>query len=557
MNLANLCAEGNLEAVRRTKLPYDLTNLFGFACKNGHLELVQFLWDQSHKNWNQSQTSRIPNDEIGDIFIVTCANGHLSVVEFMLDVANINNCDEPFRMACAYNRIEIVRFLWKKHTENEIQIDIHGEGFDLFQYAFVNNCTEVLKFLRDELKLEPTIELPEMKINSEKTNLFLDACADGNLDVVKDLIVDMIELSDYCEDSGLIRACSEGQLEIVKFLLEGNFCNPNLNLHGPQNIFNDCLEECLYYACINGHLEIIKFLIEFSKSNLEDSNSKLELDLEIAFVVACEYGKLEVIKLLLSLPLKNPIAINAQDSDAFIFACDNGHLEVAQLLLDISDFRNSKSNSEFSDSKSNIDFELEFPKPDFSSIKPNYGEPLDPIFSKEGFVNNGYGAIDISAQNHSAFTLACDSGFLDVVEFIINAKYPNNEIPIEVKNKAFADADSETALFLLNAFPDQLDIQFDDDRAFKHACVRETIGKIELLLSLLNKTKDEFYYYKDRTFCIVKPIEFEYRNRCKFKEFEFFKIYYCEESYIDDCLEAYREHCEKFNRKSARSYPTS
>ena len=97
------------------------------------------------------------------------------------------------------------------------------------------------------------------KLNQKELNeQFIDACAQGQLKVVKYLLTSP-ELKEHADihdkdDEGFIWACYQGHLEVVKYLLT----SPELNEHADIHAEND---EGFICACAQGYLEVIKYLI--------------------------------------------------------------------------------------------------------------------------------------------------------------------------------------------------------------------------------------------------------------------------------------------------------
>ena len=97
------------------------------------------------------------------------------------------------------------------------------------------------------------------KLNQEELNdQFIDACENGQLEVVKYLLTSA-ELTEHADihaqnDSGFSWACAQGHLEVVKYLLT----SPELTEHADIHAGND---EGFKWACRYGHLEVIKYLI--------------------------------------------------------------------------------------------------------------------------------------------------------------------------------------------------------------------------------------------------------------------------------------------------------
>ena len=97
------------------------------------------------------------------------------------------------------------------------------------------------------------------KLNKEELNdQFIDACENGQLEVVKYLLTSP-ELTEHADihtenDLGFRLACEEGRLEVVKYLLASDELTEHAKIHARN-------DEGFIWACRSGHLEVIKYLI--------------------------------------------------------------------------------------------------------------------------------------------------------------------------------------------------------------------------------------------------------------------------------------------------------
>ena len=94
----------------------------------------------------------------------------------------------------------------------------------------------------------------------------------------------------------------------------------------------------------------------------------------------------------------------------------------------------------------------------------------------------------------------------------------------------------------------EIDIHAEEDFAFR-CCRNEKI--IDLLLPLLNRNKDEFYFYKEKEYYILKPLDCE--MSLTGTKFEHFQVYHRKSTYLNDCIDAYQVYLRRFRKKSAFS----
>ena len=79
---------------------------------------------------------------------------------------------------------------------------------------------------------------------------FVNACKEGRLDKVVELINDEVNVHANNED-GFRSACKNGHLEVIKYLMS---LDDKPNIHAYEDYG-------FRFACKNGHLEVIKYLM--------------------------------------------------------------------------------------------------------------------------------------------------------------------------------------------------------------------------------------------------------------------------------------------------------
>tara|TARA_Y100000389_G_C17460340_1_gene521226 strand:- start:214 stop:975 length:762 start_codon:yes stop_codon:yes gene_type:complete len=171
------------------------------------------------------------------------------------------------------------------------------------------------------------IRLLEYKTNSVENlrpfindTSFIDACAKGNLDLLKWMIdndsTNCIHISGtrWNKEYPFKVSCANGHLDVSKWLLE---IKPDIN------ISVDC-EDAFRYACREGHLDIAKWLYEV----------KPNIDISVCFYepvrYACGYGYLELAKWLYS--TFSGIDLNICDQFPFPHINYLNHPEVVQWM---------------------------------------------------------------------------------------------------------------------------------------------------------------------------------------------------------------------------------
>ena len=132
----------------------------------------------------------------------------------------------------------------------------------------------------------------------------------------------------------LINACIDGNLEIVKTIIEKN----NLSDH-----YNSILN----IACKYNYINIVNYLLSLNNCNIDISNNN-----EVPFLIACEYGNLELVKCIIS---NKMFILNSKYLDSEIYICEhafgivckNGHIDIAEWLLNINPTLNIHINNDY------------------------------------------------------------------------------------------------------------------------------------------------------------------------------------------------------------------
>lgn len=184
------------------------------------------------------------------------------------------------------------------------------------------------------------IRLLEYKTNSVENlkpfindKSFTDACAKGNLDLLKWMINNdsnkCINISGtrWNKEFPFKVSCANGNLDVAKWLLE---IKPDID------ISVDC-EDAFRYACRQGHLDIAKWLYEV----------KPDINISVCFYepirYACGYGYLELAKWL----YETFPGINLDICDQFTFPHINylNHPEVVEWMNSVRTNNNSNNGA--------------------------------------------------------------------------------------------------------------------------------------------------------------------------------------------------------------------
>lgn len=166
-------------------------------------------------------------------------------------------------------------------------------------------------------------------------NRFIDACRNGNVEIVKKLINGGYTYSNNGHGailSALMNACINNHIEVVRVLLETNNAHPEyrsptakINLWGGKN--------ALTIACIKGHVEIVTTLLKTGRAN--PGNQDDQGWTALMYVCDCIYTKSElvIVTALLHSGQAHPELKNNKGDDALAIARKRNHTDIVDILL--------------------------------------------------------------------------------------------------------------------------------------------------------------------------------------------------------------------------------
>ncbi|XP_062576594.1 uncharacterized protein LOC134238482 [Saccostrea cucullata] len=401
------------------------------ACKGGYINIVKELVKAgAGVNFKSTHVSDTPLRS-------ACKGGYINIVEELVRVgADVNlqgKYDTPLTAAVKYGHISIVKNLLQKGVNvnqcvvnystgvsdtpltvacnggyKTIVKELLGAGADVNQQdaddtplsaAIKGGCMSVVKQL---LKAGAGVNLRGKSNNSP----LIFACNDGNMNVVKKLLESGADVNLIGRDcTALTAACWGGHINLVKKLLEaGSYVNPQNTKAMPLNA-----------AIEGGNMSIVKDLLRAGADvNPQDTYDYTPL------TTACRIGQSSFVKELLDAGAD--VNLVSKHETPLIAACFGGNLSIVMELLKAGADANLQVSAYTSltaaccSGHENVVEELLKAGADVN-LHGKYYELMKRTVCSDGTMS-GVSCFEV----FTPLTLACDSGYLNVVKTLLKAR---------------------------------------------------------------------------------------------------------------------------------------
>jgi len=246
--------EYNIDGVKITREKN--INLFLEACKTGDINMIKQLIYIVNTEWYR----------IKCMFEILCKEGHNEIIKYIID--NLSEEYNEYKNLAAY-----------KFTCMNIR-----EIFSTSLKCAGNvSCIEIIQYIIDIQQKHNIQNMIDIQ------NIFIDACGNGQLDVIKYLLrYENINIH-INNEKAFITACHGGNIDIVKYLI--NYCekyDEKINIHADY-------DKAFFLCCINNRIDVIEYLLKYCEKN----NSIIDIKNREIFSYTCASGSLSIIKLLL------------------------------------------------------------------------------------------------------------------------------------------------------------------------------------------------------------------------------------------------------------------
>ncbi|XP_050394901.1 putative ankyrin repeat protein RF_0381 [Patella vulgata] len=460
-----LCSQSETQAIEKIELLmskgvniYDtdtyncgMLHLAGMA---GTLETVRYLTDQG-LNVNAKNIN-------GQTCILKCGASHTQAIEkielLRSNGGNIydkdNERDGMLHMACADGTLDTVRYLV------DLGLDINAKGF--------NGRTCLLHCGQSEIQPIDKIEFLRLKgSNINDTDNYSDgilhlACAFGKLDTVRHLVGLGLDINARgFKSRRCVLQCSQSYIhatEKIEFLRSKGAI---INDRDDQN------NGMLHLACACGTLGTVKHLVDLGLDiNTKGFNGR-------TCILQCSEAKTQTIKKIEFLRSKGGNINDRDDKNNGMLqiACAFGKLDTVRHLVGLGLDINTKG---------------------FHSrtcILQCSQSRTDPIEKIELLRSKGGNIYDIDDKNRGILDLACISGTLDTVRYLIDLGLDVNTKGINgvtcILKCGASQIQSIEKIELLRSKGGNIDDRDDDNKSILHiACAFGTLDTVQYLVHL-------------------------------------------------------------------------
>ena len=226
-----------------------------YAAKMGRIDILKYIWSRNgDKNAITKKGSRMKQP-----IHFACENGHIDVVNFLYEMhkrcihAKDDDNNTPLIYASIGGHLDTVKFLLSKHANPD---EINAHGMTAITFAAQNGYLSIVKKLA---KIST-----QFKIANRKYTPLVEAAAGGHIDVVKYLIEIGVDPNIRTSDNmtPFWAALNKNRPSVLKYLLQHGAI---YDLIRPKDIAGP-----LYFACKCNYIEITRLFLEENYAKISD-----------------------------------------------------------------------------------------------------------------------------------------------------------------------------------------------------------------------------------------------------------------------------------------------
>ena len=334
------------------------TDKYGFTPLNyaylyGHKDIIATLTCKEVAKVLPSWLKSIPS--LSDILFLACKFGQLGTVQYIIEELKfnpniINEVQQtPLYVACQNRHTNVIEYLLGLPSCTPDS----SEKAEVFLTACENGNLSLIKDITEKHQWNPNITSED-----GQTPIIYVACLHKHLDIVRYLLSlpNYKPVNDVYLTETLFTVCKKGHVEMVKFAIENDKCDPRrlrnryqrtllhfMCKYGHTSMVQSLIEKygCnpdvqdeakrtpLHFACLFGHLKIVRYLACRQDCNLNASNRFQRTPLHYA----CLQGNNDIVQYLINEKKCNPAVEDKKKRTPLHLTCMRGHINIVHYLI--------------------------------------------------------------------------------------------------------------------------------------------------------------------------------------------------------------------------------
>ena len=420
-----------------------------FSCQSGNLKLIKWFYNKIILKDNVKYINNI-------IYQYSSRYNHLHILNWLYSLTNDNNIynNDLLYSICESGSTNMLEWLYSIVDNSLIDITI-----DNYYCLYLIPNKSIYNFLGFLLNKN------EIPLNIIK-NLLTYYCKINCIEILK--FINNTDIYDINFEKFLLISSGYDSYKCVKYIIN----NSNIN----KTIIDTSIRLSISNASINT-LKYLnnKYSFEINESDIVKGFNYENIKFN-TFLVSLPNFKISL-SILITLILKSCYKYNVE---LFIFYYDNlvAKEDINSVVLIVTLFGNLEMMKYIYDkSKQYIDFSIYYNTPFYNSINANNLELSKWIQDIDNY--------DVSNYDNYALKIACDNGYIKIVEWLLSFDSINinvdNDYPFRA---AILSGNINLCKLIYNSSENNIDIKYNQDEAFRKACEYKFIDICEWLVTL-------------------------------------------------------------------------